>query len=62
MKELDRCHDVAQGDTLCDILWSDPDDRRGWGPNPRGMGHTFGKDVSEYFNYTNSLRLLVRAH
>ena len=31
----------------CDLLWSDPDDRCGWGISPRGAGYTFGQDISE---------------
>nr|GMD24249.1 serine/threonine-protein phosphatase PP2A-1 catalytic subunit-like isoform X2 [Ipomoea batatas] len=29
---------------MCDLLWSDPDDRCGWGISPRGAGYTFGQD------------------
>ena len=28
---------------MCDLLWSDPDDRGGWGISPRGAGYTFGQ-------------------
>ena len=27
---------------ICDLLWSDPDDRCGWGISPRGAGYSFG--------------------
>ncbi len=27
---------------MCDLLWSDPDDRVGWGISPRGAGYTYG--------------------
>ncbi|KAK7281045.1 hypothetical protein RIF29_08693 [Crotalaria pallida] len=47
---------------MCDLLWSDPDDRCGWGISPRGAGYTFGQDISEQFNRTNSLKLIARAH
>lgn len=47
---------------MCDLLWSDPDDRGGWGISPRGAGYTFGQDISETFNHTNSLTLISRAH
>ncbi|PWA65183.1 pigment precursor permease, P-loop containing nucleoside triphosphate hydrolase [Artemisia annua] len=30
---------------MCDLLWSDPDDRCGWGISPRGAGYTFGQGV-----------------
>lgn len=47
---------------MCDLLWSDPDDRGGWGISPRGAGYTFGQDISEQFNHSNGLDLISRAH
>jgi serine/threonine-protein phosphatase 2A catalytic subunit len=35
---------------ICDLLWSDPDDRMGWGISPRGAGYSFGQDITEQFN------------
>lgn len=52
---------VFQG-PMCDLLWSDPDDRGGWGISPRGAGYTFGQDISETFNHANGLTLVSRAH
>ena len=54
-------HTHIQG-PMCDLLWSDPDDRGGWGISPRGAGYTFGQDISENFNHNNSLTLISRAH
>lgn len=36
---------------MCDLLWSDPDDRCGWGILPRGAGYTFGQVTSCFFNF-----------
>jgi serine/threonine-protein phosphatase 2A catalytic subunit len=47
---------------MCDLLWSDPDDRCGWGISPRGAGYTFGQDIAHLFNHTNGLTLISRAH
>lgn len=47
---------------MCDLLWSDPDDRGGWGISPRGAGYTFGQDISETFNHANGITLISRAH
>jgi diadenosine tetraphosphatase ApaH/serine/threonine PP2A family protein phosphatase len=47
---------------MCDLLWSDPDDRSGWGMNPRGAGYTFGQDIAESFNHINNLKMIARAH
>lgn len=52
---------LSQG-PMCDLLWSDPDDRGGWGISPRGAGYTFGQDISETFNHANGLTLVSRAH
>ena len=54
-------HVSLQG-PMCDLLWSDPDDRGGWGISPRGAGYTFGQDISENFNHNNNLTLISRAH
>lgn len=47
---------------MCDLLWSDPDERCGWGISPRGAGYTFGQDITKQFNATNGLKLVARAH
>ena len=58
----DRIQEVPHEGPLCDLLWSDPDDRPGWGISPRGAGYTFGADISAQFNHTNGLKLITRAH
>mmetsp|Transcript_3500 Transcript_3500/g.10080 ORF Transcript_3500/g.10080 Transcript_3500/m.10080 type:complete len:304 (+) Transcript_3500:330-1241(+) len=62
VRSLDRVQEVPHEGPMCDLLWSDPDDRYGWGISPRGAGYTFGQDISEQFNYTNGLKLVARAH
>ena len=47
---------------MCDLLWSDPEDIKGWGLSPRGAGYLFGGDVCAHFNQTNRLELVCRAH
>ena len=59
---LDRVQEVPHEGPMCDLLWSDPDDRKGWGISPRGAGYTFGFDVSEAFAHRNGLSLTARAH
>jgi len=59
---LDRVQEVPHEGPMCDLLWSDPDDRCGWGISPRGAGYTFGQDLSEQFSHTNGLTLISRAH
>ncbi|KAK4537948.1 hypothetical protein CDCA_CDCA15G3973 [Cyanidium caldarium] len=62
IRALDRMQEVPHEGPMCDLLWSDPDDRCGWGISPRGAGYTFGQDISELFNRTNGLSLIARAH
>ncbi|CAH2043324.1 unnamed protein product, partial [Iphiclides podalirius] len=62
IRALDRVQEVPHEGPMCDLLWSDPDDRGGWGISPRGAGYTFGQDISETFNHSNGLTLVSRAH
>mmetsp|Transcript_18937 Transcript_18937/g.37192 ORF Transcript_18937/g.37192 Transcript_18937/m.37192 type:complete len:304 (-) Transcript_18937:666-1577(-) len=62
IRALDRVQEVPHEGPMCDLLWSDPDDRSGWGISPRGAGYTFGKDVSQTFAHNNGLMLITRAH
>ena len=47
---------------MCDLLWSDPDERCGWGISPRGPGYSFRQGISEQFNHANNLVRIARAH
>jgi serine/threonine-protein phosphatase 2A catalytic subunit len=60
IRALDRIQEVPHEGPMCDLLWSDPDDRCGWGISPRGAGYTFGQDISEAFNHNNGLTLIAR--
>ena len=62
IKMLERFQEVPQEGPMCDLLWSDPEDRFGWGMSPRGAGYIFGHDISEQFNHTNKLTMISRAH
>lgn len=62
IRQIDRTQEVPHEGAMCDLLWSDPDERRGWGISPRGAGYTFGSDISEMFNHKNGLNLISRAH
>ena len=61
-RALDRFQEVPHEGPMCDLVWSDPDERTGWGISPRGAGYTFGQDITEQFNHTNNLDLIARAH
>jgi len=62
IKTLSRVQEIPHEGPMCDLLWSDPDERAGWGMSPRGAGYTFGQDISEAFNHRNNLSLIARAH
>lgn len=47
---------------MCDLLWSDPEDREGFAQSPRMAGFVFGHDVSEEFCQKNKLMMIARAH
>jgi len=61
-RALERVQEVPHEGPMCDLVWSDPDQRPGWGISPRGAGYTFGVDVTKHFNHTNGLDLIARAH
>jgi serine/threonine-protein phosphatase 2A catalytic subunit len=46
IRNFDRVQEVPHEGPMCDLLWSDPDDRCGWGISPRGAGYTFGQVTS----------------
>ena len=49
IRNFDRVQEVPHEGPMCDLLWSDPDDRCGWGISPRGAGYTFGQVCSISF-------------
>ncbi|CTQ40653.1 protein phosphatase 2 (formerly 2A), catalytic subunit [Babesia microti strain RI] len=62
VRKLNRIQEIPHEGPMCDLLWSDPEERTGWGLSPRGAGFTFGYDISNAFNHTNGLQVIVRAH
>mmetsp|Transcript_1822 Transcript_1822/g.2489 ORF Transcript_1822/g.2489 Transcript_1822/m.2489 type:complete len:323 (+) Transcript_1822:114-1082(+) len=62
IQSLGRFHEVPHDGPICDLMWSDPDEKKGWGVSPRGAGYTFGADISEQFNHRNGFSFIVRAH
>lgn len=62
IRSLDRIQEPPHDGPMCDLLWSDPDDRCSWGISPRGAGYTWGQDITEDFNHNNGLTLIARAH
>jgi serine/threonine-protein phosphatase 5 len=47
---------------MSDLLWSDPQFMAGRSPSKRGVGFSFGPDITENFLNKNGLSLVVRSH
>mmetsp|Transcript_16274 Transcript_16274/g.23974 ORF Transcript_16274/g.23974 Transcript_16274/m.23974 type:complete len:506 (-) Transcript_16274:38-1555(-) len=47
---------------MSDLLWSDPQPFPGKSPSKRGIGWSFGPDITAAFLESNGLELLVRSH
>jgi serine/threonine-protein phosphatase PP1 catalytic subunit len=62
IESMKRPCDVPDTGLLCDLLWSDPDKRIGWGPNDRGVSCTFGPDIVSDFIEKLDIELICRAH
>ena len=62
VRKLDRVREIPHEGIYCDMMWSDPDDRNGFGVSSRGAGYTFGRDVTAKFCKENNLDFVARAH
>ncbi|KAJ3426287.1 serine/threonine-protein phosphatase pp2a-related [Anaeramoeba flamelloides] len=62
IRSLDRFKDIPFFGPLCDLMWSDPDERDGFNQSFRGAGYTFGENITKTFLKINKLSLIVRAH
>lgn len=62
INSINRITEIPHTGAMCDLLWSDPDERSSWQASPRGAGYTFGVDISKQFCHTNDIDLICRAH
>ncbi|RQP00149.1 hypothetical protein POPTR_014G141800v4 [Populus trichocarpa] len=62
IKAIDRFCEPPEEGLMCELLWSDPQPFPGRGPSKRGVGLSFGKDVTRRFLQDNNLDLVVRSH
>lgn len=62
LQKPNRFREIPEDGLLCESLWSDPQPMRGRGVSKRGVGCSFGPDVTEDFLKTNDLKLVVRSH
>ncbi|XP_071905050.1 serine/threonine-protein phosphatase 5-like isoform X3 [Coffea arabica] len=59
---IDRFREPPEEGLMCELLWSDPQPQLGRGPSKRGVGLSFGADVTKKFLKENNLDLVVRSH
>lgn len=62
IRAIDRFCEPPEEGLMCEILWSDPQPQPGRGPSKRGVGLSFGEDVTKRFLQENNLDLVVRSH
>ncbi|KAG9132064.1 hypothetical protein Leryth_022507 [Lithospermum erythrorhizon] len=62
IKQIDRFREPPEEGLMCELLWSDPQPQPGRGPSKRGVGVSFGGDVTKKFLQENNLDLVVRSH
>ena len=51
-----------EGGLMSDLLWSDPQPFPGRSPSKRGVGQSFGPDITRAFLDSNDLLILIRSH
>ncbi|TDH65242.1 uncharacterized protein CCR75_006060 [Bremia lactucae] len=62
IEKVDRNREPPESGLMSDLMWSDPQPFHGRGPSKRGIGLSFGPDVTKAFLEQNNLDLLVRSH
>ncbi|KAL1332271.1 hypothetical protein HN51_061107 [Arachis hypogaea] len=62
IRAINRFCEPPEEGLMCELLWSDPQPLPGRGPSKRGVGLSFGADVTKRFLQENHLDLVVRSH
>jgi len=62
LTKIDRCREPPDAGLMVEMLWSDPQPMLGRAPSKRGVGLTFGPDVTRNFLRANGLKMVVRSH
>ncbi len=60
--KISRFSEPPESGLFSDILWSDPQPFPGRSPSKRGVGQSFGPDVTRKFLDNNGLDMVVRSH
>jgi len=62
IRKIDRFREPPDEGLMSEALWSDPQAAMGRAPSKRGVGLSFGPDVTKNFLDRNNLKLVVRSH
>jgi serine/threonine-protein phosphatase 5 len=62
IRKIKRGMEPPENGLMSDLLWSDPQPFHGKAPSKRGVGFSFGPDITAAFLKLNNLDLLVRSH
>lgn len=62
LRAINRFREPPESGLMSEMLWSDPQPAPGRLPSKRGVGSSFGPDVTARFLERNSLSLVIRSH
>jgi len=62
LQRLDRKQEPPSSGLMSDMLWADPQVSNGRGPSKRGVGQSFGPDITNQFLAENNLEFIIRSH
>jgi len=62
IRKIERLREPPDSGLMCELLWADPQEQPGRAPSKRGVGLSFGPDVTQRFLSYNNLDLLIRSH
>lgn len=62
IRKINRNTQPPESGLMSELLWSDPQPHNGRAPSKRGVGLSFGPDVTRRFLDDNGLDLLIRSH
>lgn len=62
VKAIPRFCEPPETGLMAEALWSDPQPAPGRGPSKRGVGKTFGPDITQAFLDGNGLDYMIRSH
>lgn len=62
LRKVDRKREPPDSGLMSEMLWSDPQTWPGRAPSKRGVGCSFGPDVTKDFLRDNNLEMVVRSH